>query len=48
MRVQNGRLEGASLVHLDGVLESLTIEGTDGLPWNGELSVAPSGRAVVR
>jgi AGCS family alanine or glycine:cation symporter len=41
--VREGVVQGASLVHLDSVVENLRLEAADGSPWNGSLNLAADG-----
>lgn len=43
--VVDGRVSGASMVYLDATVEGATINGADGTPWSGRLTVDASGAA---
>ena len=43
--VVDGRASGASMVYLDATVEDATINGADGTPWSGRLTVDASGAA---
>jgi AGCS family alanine or glycine:cation symporter len=46
LRVDQGRLVGGRLVHLDALVEDVELLGAGEEPWNGRLAIEPAGGAL--
>lgn len=47
VRVADGRLEGAALVHFDSIVEEVSLVGEGGRPWAGDIEIAANGSLSV-